>query len=463
MAFRTLAAVLLTVAPALAQAPATPYAPYVDGDTRLVVCVDITRIDPEAIADLLTRPFEEQLARMELPQAEKREAMQQVQQVSDNATRQAREVIRSWQEVGGGGVYVVLLNGAPLAIAPVAPGGDPAAMEAAWRQSQVPPEAFARSSGVLLAGTRETLERARGIRPILRPEFAEAMDALGEAAAQGVLVPSAPTREVVAGRITQLPVPRALREQLAAAVEDVEWIGVMVQSPPQVRVELVAQMSSPAAAQQAQQAVGQYFALLREDGLERVMPFDLTLFVPQSRGDHLVVALGPAEVWEVLEPFLDAPPLDPRRKLVRALALLDRERLRLRVSVSNLNGLGKALMLYEIDHGRFPESLRDEELSHYMGIDPFNPEWVAAHPRRHFLDSPRYEGPGPVDYVYIEPRADVRDDRHVAPGSVVVAYEKFDTWPALGLPVLFADYHTEVIESRERFEELLTGKDGRDD
>lgn len=476
MAFRALAAVLLTVAPALAQAPPAPYAPFVGEHTSLLVRFDPRAIDVGATFDALGRHFDRIAEQASLHPDERRQARERL----DAARRVVLERVQAWRQAGGREVYLLgdLETLEPLLVVPLGEGARPEALEALVRELPVPKDwRSAQAHGALLMGTEKGLREAEALVPAERADLTDALQVMGEAPLAAVLVPSEALREAQQGPPDRLRVIEPLLEAayaqafgwgplLAGGVVRLVEAGAAVTVAPEFGVRIVyvsdrhmvqAMPLMVDGAFDSLMDAGQRWGIVREAQREALDE----LLRTQVEGSQVILALSQERLLAIAAMVVPG--------------IVSADRRHLGWSEENLRTLNRGIGWYlaaadEPSAGPgmagWPPPI-DGWLPSMKALVPMfrsRPDARGPYDWRDVpnpFDSPRYESVDPIDYVYIRPSAPL--DELPAPERTVLMYEKFDTWPALGIPVLFADYHIEVIESRERFDELLTGKDGRDD
>lgn len=429
-------AMLAVALPALGQAPAAPYAPFVNDSTFLVARADLAQIDADAMFDLVLDQLWRMGGQTGPRPADAGQGQSPVLEGIEQARQQGRQQLQAWRQAGGREVYVVISaeNPLPLLIAPVAPDADAQAIGAFLGQVQGPVEAVAQAGNVVVAGPQEALTFARSISPSPRPEFERILNAPGEAQVRIAVVPTEAMRQQALAGLQQASIedlPPALAEHALPAVEGFRWGAVAITLPPQLRVRVVLQSADAASAQRTREAIEQVVELLRQGGYGELPVFGplMAMLMPQVQGSMLVTTLDQEQLLQLSEPLL-------------ASLQYAREQAKVAVSAANLNAIGMGMHVYASEHdGQLPPDLQTLVDARLMGS-------------RAGLSSPRASAPQPISYEYRPP---ARTLEGLTDPQAVVAFEKFDTWPELGVPVLFGDLHVEVIQSQEQFQRLLRG------
>jgi len=206
--------------------------------------------------------------------------------------------------------------------------------------------AFARRNGVLLAGTRETVDRLKRIQPDVRPELEKAFEAAGDTTAQVLLLPPKHTVRAIREIMPELP------EQLGGGPSDVLtrgclWAAVGIDLPPKTPIRAVVQSADHEAAKAMLAKWKQFGQLLEQHkDIRRDIPGFKKIWqvlTPQVQGDRLVLVLdernqGVARVMTLLKlPAMEA-----------------RENARRIQSMNNLKQLGLSMHQYHDTHKAFP-------------------------------------------------------------------------------------------------------------
>ena len=405
--------------------PARKVAPFLDEETFLAARADVQRVDLDAAwADL---DFVWDM----LPD-EQRAAAETTKEM----------VLRRWLTaflgVGGREVYVVAsvadfpAADKPRIVVPLEPGADANAI-AGLICSGNPEGPTARPDGVaaetiggaVVLGERRQLERVRTLTPMVRPELAAAFAAVDGAAIQIALIPPDYTRRIVEGFVPTLPAALGGGPS-TPLTRGVKWAAIGLNLPPKTSCKIVIQSDDAGAAKALQGLITESVAALAaQPTVQRMCPAAgqiAKLMTPALEGDRLVVALDRQQVYDIA-----------RDLLISELFQEARQQTKRNVSLANLRTIAQAVHVYAADHqGRCPESLqamiRLGVLTDRTLANPLRPEHA-------------------VGYVYLSPDAKIND---VDP-QAIIAHEMYETWPAEGLGVVFADGHAEWLTDEARF------------
>lgn len=320
-----------TLAPAQS-APSSVAAvePFLDDQAFAVVRIDSTQIVPRELA----RFFE--------PVAELHMAP------SDSEKRQlavAEAALNAWREAGGEELYFVasLADGPPSLFAVAPASSEEVAKRIAPLFEQFgfeAQEAFGKSA---VAGSRRTLERLKSVRPAAQPDLRRALAIRPKAAVQaGIGLPS-DLRRVIRELDSPLP-PEAGAAGFAELTAPVRWIGLAIDAPPEVGLQLTIQADSADGAAKVRGSIdrGLLAAGLVPD-LKPLAPLFLRLSDRISNdGEQVVLKLDRVAVEKLLRDELAAPALAARQAARRSN------------SMGHLKQIGLAFHNYHDVHGKFP-------------------------------------------------------------------------------------------------------------
>jgi len=427
---------------ALAQA----VAPYIDDQTVAIAHVDVARIRLDAIEAMIlkvvrsveTQPTAEDGAESRIRAAK----------------RTAERWIADFTKAGGRDLYAIASVAdmpeaeLPFIVVPLAFGADaraiagllcsgsadgPTTCPADDRSGPYPDMICERVGDNVFLGSRSAFERIRDGKPASRPEIAKAFAAVGDAAVQIALVPTADSRRVIEEILPTLP------EQIGggpvtAITRGLLWAAVGIDTHPEPALRLVIQSPDPDAAGALQKVIDRILdrggkeaaGLAGAPGLDKV----LAALRPTRAGNRLTLAVDPQTLTTAV-----VETLSPSLRRARLLA-------KRTVSMANMKGIMAALIVWSSDHkNQWPGHLQTlvdaGMIPPQMLVNPAQPDRKVA-------------------YVYVRPAVPLNK---VDPLSIVL-YEAHDTWGD-GINVAFADGHVEFLRDRPKFEDLLARTAGR--
>ena len=423
-------------------ARAAAIAPFIDEQTLVIVRIDMTKLDPAAIAkQFLAYAKSSGMAGEDLKDFEK--GIPAVQKVGT-------EWIEAFGKAGGKDLYMVVSLGYPLReplfwVAPLGEGGDAKVIGALLvsgkadggtsRPGRHPKPFFpcARSSATLhkavCAAPASTLEALRELRPHPRPNLVKAFAAAGDTALQALLLPTDDTRRVIEETLPQLP------EELGggpstAVTRGGLWAAAGVSAPPKLSLRLTIQSKDAESAKALRGVIQNTFKTLGEQR-------DVEEFLPAF--DKLAAALTPEAVGDRLRLTLSGKQMDPLVETLGRTLVQARRQAKRAVSASHISGILKAVYMYAAENkDQWPPDL--SALKRHLGR-----EWkkMLTNPLRPELE---------VGYVYVRPAAKTTDVKD--PAGTVVLYEAHEKWGE-GINVGFADGHVEFVADQAKFKELL--------
>jgi hypothetical protein len=226
------------------------------------------------------------------------------------------ELIAALKNAGTTELYVAasvqdfLQGGPPYVLAPVKDGGDPSAVagilfgdDPSGPTSRDDPRTR-RGDGrfpmcepvgdVVFCGSKETLDRLKRSKPVLRSEFSDAFAAVGDVTARLAFAPSADHRRVLTEMLPRLP------EELGGAsgkavVDGLRWAALGAQPSPKLSVSLFIQSKDAHSATQLEQLFVAAARLANQRIPEKNKPAKFTellkLLTPKAQGNRLALVL----------------------------------------------------------------------------------------------------------------------------------------------------------------------------
>ena len=312
------------------EALAKAVAPYLDGQTLLVMHVDVTRVDVDAFISKVS-------------EAAKLEAGQ---------LAPLKQVLVPWAtnftKAGGKDLYVVInmadMPGMPVLVAPLAGDADARALtELLGGMGPMRMPAVEKMDEALVAGSKTALARIKADKGTPRPELANGFAAAGDTAVQVLLLPTAEVR-----RLAEEVSPRLPKEVGGAPVtvvtHGVLWAAAGIELTPQASLKLTVQSQDASAAESLHQLLVHFSqALASGDMARRVIPKlekTLAVLTPAVQGDQLTLSLKGGD--------------DGTGELLADLAAAVNRTSQRQQSANNLKQLAIALHNYHDVHGKFP-------------------------------------------------------------------------------------------------------------
>jgi prepilin-type processing-associated H-X9-DG protein len=384
-----LAAVTFALALAWPAAAADPdaraklVAPFLDEQTLAVGYLDVTRVDPNALAAWLA------------------EVSKVLAKELDQPRQLAGQWLTAFSEAGGKELVTVVsladLPEAPVVLVPLEKDADVRALTGLLGQLSL--EKSEVRGQVLVAGTKKTMDRLRALKPAQRPEVAEALTHAGDTALQVVLVPPADLRRAYEELVPTLP-QAVGGGSITPLTRDLRWATFSVNLPPKMSLLLRIQCSAGRAKavndtlSEALKALGE-MKELRQDLPEFAQM--VALLTLQVKDDQLMVNLDAKDLTKLLQPIA--------RKLV---GVVDRD-----LAQNSLKNIGLAMHNYHDVYGHFPAAasydkqgrpllswrvhilpyLEQEELYKQFHLDE---PWDSEHNKKLLAKMPRvYAAPPP--------------------------------------------------------------------
>lgn len=443
-----LSALVLLGAPSMAQDPAERLAPLIHEDAWIVAVarIDVAAVSRDAVEEDILAIFRDAAAASASPQLAD-EAMAELRP----QLQTARQMAQAFLDAGGRELYVVaefsehgtLDRDQPLPVrwfflVPMENPREAAAMRRLFgvaEQDQGSPLVAFVVPGALVLGEPRYLQVAAVERPIDAARLRPALASFARLPLQGaVVLLSDDTRRVLADMLPPTP-PEAGSVELGPLARQFRWTAAGAQVAPQWTVTAVAQLDSPEAAE----AMRATLEASRRAGIEQLR---------QHAGASLVPALELAQVLERLAPRTQgnqvalALPHPQLREAMGAVLLpafvAAREEAKANISAANLQHIGNALHLYATDRdGQWAPSLQALRDADHV------PDRTLRNPLRPGLE---------IGYEYVPPAEPI--NRLQTPAQVMIAWERFDAWPAQGVAALFADAHVERIRDEQQFRQL---------
>jgi len=312
------------------EARAKAVAPYLDGQTLVVMHVDVTRVDVDALISKVS-------------EAAKLEAGQ---------LAPLKQVLVPWAmnftKAGGKDLYVVVnmadMPGMPVLVAPLAGDANARALtELLGGMGPMRMPAVEKMDEAIVAGSKTALASIKADKGTLRPEVAKSFAAAGDTAVQVLLLPTGEVR-----RLAEEVSPRLPKEVGGAPVtvvtHGVLWAAAGIDLTPQASLKLTVQSQDAKAAESLHQLLVQFSqALTRGDMARRVIPKlekTLAVLTPAVQGDQLTLSQkeGAEGIGELLADLAAAVNRTSQR----------------RQTANNLKQLALALHNYHDANGKFP-------------------------------------------------------------------------------------------------------------
>ncbi len=263
-------------------------APFVNADTVAIVRVDLKKADIPAAVKSLTQSLPKEL----LPGAELKEAETKGEAVRkalvDNGVSEAFAVVGNFDlRMPHESFFIVL---------PVAQGKDPQAVIAAIEKiaGSPPPDPLPIVHNAILMGPPSRLESLKEIKSAPRPDLAKALAASKGSTIQVAAALHDDMRRVLAEMLNTLPkeLGGGSGEDLAGGLQ---WLAIGIDAPPKLSVTLTLQAKDAKSAQQVHTTLSAAAKLVanNEEINANFPPAKtlLPLFLPEAKGDKLVLAL----------------------------------------------------------------------------------------------------------------------------------------------------------------------------
>jgi hypothetical protein len=290
-------------------ARAKALAPYLDDQTIAVVRIDLTKLDPDALAKLLRefgaldpddeREYKPAVARW-LSAFKKAGGRELDYVIGFPDPEKAREEGRGPDD------------GEPFLVVPLADGADFKGLSDLLSTASVaPPGIYAKVGSALVGASEPTVTRLRKLKAADRPALAKAFAAAGDGAVQAVLLPPPRLVQLIDQHVPDLP------KELGGTstkpfTEGVQWAALCLDPPPKLGLRLTVRSPSAESAKALDGALAPVLKAIVADKdaraaipeVEKVIP----LLTPGVEGSQLILtlddkqaraALGPLARWAV--------------------------------------------------------------------------------------------------------------------------------------------------------------------
>lgn len=413
---------------------------FVDEQTLLAGTVDLSGVDPRAVAE-----FASAVIKAALPDpAEHKEPLEQIA----GGMEQVGLQLKAWQDAGASRLWVLVkianMQPQPVVLIPLPAGKDPEALKRLLDGIALGNLRTAVVGDVLVASTPDYLPKV-----IAAP--AAGGDANAAAAADSPVkllaggldsAPRSPVRIVLLGTPSTKALAAAAGFAIPRNVFDVwgiltktRWATLGVNLPPGPSATVTFQATNPEGAKFISESLKTALAALRKNpdfvaavaNVDRVMG----MIEPAVADDRVSVDLTADEVNAFVKDEL--PPI-VRRAREQAMRV---------ASANNLRQFYTALTMHANENqGEFPADLA--AIEKYLGD---------AAPRVLVNPAAPNQRPG---YTYVRPPAGANRGRlAIAATRIPLVYESFDKFPPGGIQVLFLSGHIERVADQARFDELV--------
>ena len=291
-------------------------APFIDEQTLVIVRIDVTRIHPAAIADMVLAYAKS--AGLEGSQ------LTQVEKAVRHGQGLGKEWIDAFRGAGGKDIYMAFSLALDIReplfwVVPLGEGGDAETIGSLLISGKAVADpsrpgrpggffhgakASATLHGAVCVGSASTLESLRQLRPHRRPKLAGAFAAAGPGAFQALLLPTDDTRRIIEETLPGLP--KELGGGPSTAVtRGLLWAAAGVNAPPNLSLRLTIQSQSPEAAKALRGVIQNALtALGKLRPVRKMLPeFDklTAALVPQAAGDKLHLRLTDNQVDRLVQ------------------------------------------------------------------------------------------------------------------------------------------------------------------
>lgn len=220
---------LFLAAPGFAETPAEArakmVAPFLDAQTIAVVRVDVSKVDPEALAKRVAG----------LAKLDEAEVVRQAKLLA--------ALKKQFTDAGGKEIYLVVsladLPESTLIVVPLAVGKDEKPLDALFRLAGM--AGLERRGDAVGIGTEATLKRLRDLKPDPRPDLARAFEALGDNAdVHLVVLPPADLRRAVGETMPKLPAEVGGGSS-TVLTDGLRWAAARLKLAPKAELEILVQ------------------------------------------------------------------------------------------------------------------------------------------------------------------------------------------------------------------------------
>lgn len=334
-----------------AAAHAKTVAPFLDGQSYIVVRVDLSKVNATVVRTYLSKVLPIPQSLSDIEQAKKID-----QVIAAMREEKARQILVIFN--------LANIRSEPAVIVPVGKGGNHHTVAALmFSQNAAGPTSrkSAREFGAkvrgsfeictrlgegVFCGSQRLLDRLRKQKPVARPNLVKAFQAAGDNAAQVVLLPGADHRRVIAEMLPKLP------EEVGGGsgtdlVDEIQWVALGVALPPKLSARLTVQSKNPASAKSLHRRALAGLTMLSRIAKSRkeIFPVDkiITILTPKLAGSRLTISVDAAgEKFAKLVAMLAVP-------IGQARAAAQRSS-----SKNNLKQLGVAMHNFHETFSGFP-------------------------------------------------------------------------------------------------------------
>ncbi len=298
-------------------------APFVNGQSFAVGHLDVSHLNVDAVAKILTAAGMEQVAAMKTKAAQVKTALLQA---------------------GGRDVYVLLNWSNPLdEFLLVAPLGKEAGDELAALVREVRGYAAEVRAGVLLAGPKKALARLQDFKVEPAPVMAKAFATVGDGSFHLVLVPPAPLQRAVVEMVPELP--KVLGGVRTSELQ-LRWAAVRLDVGAKLAAKIVVQAANAHSAAELGKVLERGLTFARKnDELKRLWPEGdkvLSLINPRVEQESVTVSLDDERTNKSVEALLI--PLLAKQRVAAAR----------KGSMNHLKQLALAMHIFHDAHRAFP-------------------------------------------------------------------------------------------------------------
>jgi hypothetical protein len=283
-----------------ADARARAVAPFLDEQTIAVARLNLERLDPAAAATWVRKA-----GRLSAEQS------QDLEEALDLAA--LRQRLGQLTGAGARDLYLVFslsdVPRVPCVVMPVPEGADAGKVRDQLGKTlhqDRPGWQVAVQNNAVVGGSERALKRLKGLRPVVRPEAAEAFAAAGNATIQFLFLPTADVRRVFRELAPTLP-PALGGGSTRPLTDGLRWAALGADLPPRQSLRMILQATDAMAARELQALLtGVAQSVGRQPRVRRLLPeFDKLgrLLTSQVKGDRVVLSLS-GKAWEAEMPQL---------------------------------------------------------------------------------------------------------------------------------------------------------------
>lgn len=424
---------LFTAALVVAGEAPPQWTDFVNQDTFAVVRVDLSEIDLDALSEYgrevfvpgdpaLGKFFDNDLPRW----------------------------LREFRAAGGREVFLVMGTSdlasppTPSVIIPLSPAAD-ADQLAGLLVTGRPDGAHTDGAGLaakrmkqaVIVSTPVRLRLWQVFEPAKRPDLTAAMQAVDDCDLQIAIAFPVYTRRLVELSLgdDQLPPPND-NVSVEQFLDALQWCAVGAERPPDFSVVTLVKAADEEAAQLLMGVFDRTFRSYTEGdyapGYRRLAALIRGFVEPRRDGDTLRNTLDRDQFVELVG------------RLVYPVLVRARDLARQVVSATRLTAIAKGISRYADAHdGHCPPGLEKLVTKGFVQAED--------------LKSP-FSDDLPVGFVYLDPGIPLGEIDNA--DTTIIAYDRFDTWPEIGVVCVFADLHVEKIRDPATFERRLAQNPG---